>query len=200
MALIHVISSHFVSLEQEFETTASTDKIETVIIKDEGDPYKNLDASPNRNVPAEKVSEEEEGNEQRKISHIVPKELIHESIKTNEETKESTTEDKSVVKELIEVEKLKNATSDLAPNPSDITKDLHLKDQEPPTNNPNASTLTEASQDEVPEKGDQMTEDEKKNNLVFGKQATAEVILPTGEKEGEPIRDEVNLKLPKLKH
>ncbi|XP_042481292.1 titin-like isoform X2 [Macadamia integrifolia] len=180
-------SSHFISEEQETETPPSTDKIDTSKINDEAD--KDHDALPTPNSPAEEITKEEAFHDPQEVTQLVPKELILGINETNEENREGAAEDKNVVKELIEVQKCNNTSSNLVSNPGAIVEDLHPTDQEVPTNDSNTSAFTEAAQEQAPEKGSQMTEDEGLT-LEFTKKATGEVNLPKEAIEGDPVKDE----------
>ncbi|XP_042479760.1 uncharacterized protein LOC122060716 [Macadamia integrifolia] len=178
-----VKSSHFVPVEEDLETTASTDKKDIMTIKE------NLDVSSTPNTPDEEAPKGKAVNEPQEAPHQEPTELIHKSIITNEVNTESTTE-KIVAKEFIEVGKLKTTSSDLVSNPSNIVEDLHPKEQEVPTNKSNASSLTEISQAKTPKQEGHMTEDEERNSWVLIKLETGETSLETGENEGYPINNE----------
>ncbi|KAF8390483.1 hypothetical protein HHK36_025009 [Tetracentron sinense] len=185
-----VKSSDLVLVEQNLETTASDDKIKTEIIKDEDDPNGNLDASPATNATGEEAPQEKVGDKLEELSELVPEEPIHESIKINEENKEITTEDTGGPEGITEIEKLKNTSSELAYNASNIAEGLNLKDQQTPTNKPVNSPLAEASQEEIQHKGSEITEDGKSHDLVFDTHTTAEVSKPIEERKGENIKDE----------
>ncbi|KAJ4961967.1 hypothetical protein NE237_021877 [Protea cynaroides] len=180
--------SHFISEEQEKETPASLDKIDTSKIKDEAD--KDLDASPTPNSLAVEATKEEAFNEHQEVTQLVPHELIHGINGTNEENREGAAEDKNVVKELIEVQKPNNTLSNLVSNSGDIVEDLPATGQEFPTNDSNISSFTEASQEQASEKGSQMTEDDEGLTLEFTTQETGEVNLPKEVMEGDPVIDE----------
>ncbi|XP_043726283.1 nuclear-pore anchor [Telopea speciosissima] len=157
------VKSLDVVLEEQQLVTSSANEVDATTIKDEAD--KDLDASPTPNSPAEEPSENEAVNEPKEVTLLVPKELVHKINEINEENKEDAAE-------------------------GDTVEDLHPKDQVVPTNNSNASSLTDVAQQPVPEKEGHMTEDEGRHNLVILKQATDEVNLPTEETEGNSINDE----------
>ncbi|XP_010251108.1 PREDICTED: trichohyalin-like isoform X2 [Nelumbo nucifera] len=166
-----VKSSHFVLEEQKLEMAGSNNQIETVTMEDKGEPQ-------------DKV-----GNETEEISEIVPKILIHERVKTNEDEAESTTEYTSAQKDLIEVEKLKNTCSNLESSSSDITEDLHKKDEEVPNSN-HDTAQTEASCEEKPENGSQVMRDDEIKTSIPAKQAETELNIQKEKREGRHFSDE----------
>ncbi|KAJ4973123.1 hypothetical protein NE237_006297 [Protea cynaroides] len=182
----------FISEEQEAEPPSSINKIDMSKIKDEAG--KDLDASPTPKSPAEEVPEEEAVNQPKGVTQLLPKELIHGTNETNEENREGAAEDKNVVKGPIEVQKHNNTSTNLVCNPGNIMGDLHPTDQEVPTNDSNALSLINASQEQAPEKRSQITEDDEGHALEFANQATGEVNLPKGATEGDPAKDEVVVK------
>ncbi|XP_043703995.1 ankyrin-2-like [Telopea speciosissima] len=179
-----VKSFHFVPMDHDLETTASTVKrMDIVTMKED------TDVSSTTNPSAEEAPDGEAVNEAQEVPHHEP-ELIHESIITKEENIESATEAKIVAEEFIAVGKLKTTSSDLVSNPSNIGENLHPKDQEVPINKSNASSLTEVLQEKTPEKEGHMTKEER-NSLVLIKHKTGETSLATGEMEGYPVNNEV---------
>ncbi|KAF8378240.1 hypothetical protein HHK36_029579 [Tetracentron sinense] len=189
-----VKSPDLVLVEPDIETIGSNDKIETVITKDEEDPNGDLDGPPATNSPGEKAPQGKVGDKLKEVFELVPEEPIHETIETNEENMQIATEDTACPEGIMEIEKLKNVSSELAYNPHNIAEGLNLKDQEVQTNKTVASPFAEGSQEELPEKGDEITEDGKSQGLVFDKHITAEVRIPIEEREGKDIKDEVSLK------